>query len=318
MSEIRIPCADLEEALDFFKKRLGFRLEMIYPADEPAVAVISGHDLRIRLERPGIAAERRVGTTERDGDVPGKPVISRADQADWVTGRAGMAYRDLIPGKLGGKLTASLINLTGGGQIGDYVHYHKIAFQMIYCWRGRVRVVYEDCGEPFWLSPGDCVLQPPEIRHRVLESAVDTHVIELTSPAIHETWVDHELTLPTGRVLPDRDFGGQRFVHYKAANSTPVDGEVGGFESHDLGVAAATNDQVHAFELHARGDHSKYRSDRTNDRNTFLFLLTGRLEMAFEHFDTHKITAGDSILIPPHTVYDLSATTGAKILRYDI
>ena len=41
---------------------------------------------------------------------------------------------------------------------------------MIYCMKGWVRLVYEDQGEPFLLEPGDCVLQPPEIRHRVLES----------------------------------------------------------------------------------------------------------------------------------------------------
>jgi quercetin dioxygenase-like cupin family protein len=41
---------------------------------------------------------------------------------------------------------------------------------MIYCHRGWVRVVYEDQGEPFVMHPGDCVLQPPGIRHRVLEA----------------------------------------------------------------------------------------------------------------------------------------------------
>jgi quercetin dioxygenase-like cupin family protein len=110
-----------------------------------------------------------------------------------------MEYRDLIPGRLGGRVAASHIRLPEGGVVPDYVHYHKIGFQMIYCWRGKVKVVYEDFGDPFWLEPGDCVLQPPEIRHRVLENAAGTEVIELSSPAVHETWADHETDLPLRR-----------------------------------------------------------------------------------------------------------------------
>ena len=37
-AEIRLPTADLKEDLPFFTKRLGFRLDEIFPADDPAVA----------------------------------------------------------------------------------------------------------------------------------------------------------------------------------------------------------------------------------------------------------------------------------------
>ena len=49
MNYINIPCRDLDEALSFFTGRLGFRIDMVMPADEPAVAVISGHNVTIRL-----------------------------------------------------------------------------------------------------------------------------------------------------------------------------------------------------------------------------------------------------------------------------
>jgi quercetin dioxygenase-like cupin family protein len=49
----------------------------------------------------------------------------------------------------------------------------QVRFQMIYCRKGRVEVVYEGQGPSFTLYPGDCVLQPPGIRHRVLQSAED-------------------------------------------------------------------------------------------------------------------------------------------------
>ena len=82
-----------------------------------------------------------------------------------------MLYRDLIPGRLGGRYIASLISIPEGGPVADWVHFHRVAFQMIYVRRGWVRVVYEDQGEPFVMREGDLVLQPPEIRHRVLESS---------------------------------------------------------------------------------------------------------------------------------------------------
>src|SRR5205085_1261926 len=95
----------------------------------------------------------------------------------------------------------------------------KIDFQMIYCTRGRIRVVYEDQGPPFWLETGDCVLQPPEIRHRVLECTAGAEVIEVSAPAEHETWVEHEIRLPTQMLRPERDFGGQRFVRHVASEA---------------------------------------------------------------------------------------------------
>lgn len=203
-----IECDDLDAAIEQYKA-LGYRLDMIFPADNPRDAVMSRSDDCLRLVRsPGFsrpAAE----------EMPPKGGTPSA----WVTGRAGMEYRDLIPDRMGGKVIASHIRLTTGGEVPDYVHYHKIDLQMIYCLKGRIKVVYEDQGEPFWLEPGDCVLQPPEIRHRVLECEANSEVIEITMPAEHETWAEHEISLPTTELKPDRGFGGQRFFCHKAVNS---------------------------------------------------------------------------------------------------
>eukprot|EP00731_Ephydatia_muelleri_P007828 Em0004g166a len=122
----------------------------------------------------------------------------------WVVGRAGMRYRDLLPGRYGGRFIASHINIAEPGPVADYVHYHRIRFQFIYCRRGWVRVVYEDQGEPFVMNEGDCVLQPPQIRHRVLESSAQMEVIEMACPAEHETIADHTLSLPNLQVLRPR------------------------------------------------------------------------------------------------------------------
>jgi quercetin dioxygenase-like cupin family protein len=212
MTELR--CADLDAAVADHEAR-GFRIEVIVPADDPEAIEMSRGDARVRLIRAA---------------------PSRAADSDWHVGRAGMEYRDLLPDRLGGRLIASHIRIRDGGPVPDYVHYHAIDFQMIYVRAGWVRVVYEDQGAPFVMHAGDCVVQPPRIRHRVLEASPGLEVIELASPARHATYVDHDLQLPTAKLDPDRDFSGQRFSWHRAVGS-PVE---------DLGVASATNGLVSA------------------------------------------------------------------------
>ncbi len=204
-----IPCDDLDAEIEKYKSR-GYRLDMIFPADDPREAMMSCGEERLRLQKPA-----RIKGTDQDH---GSPYSVRASAtADWIKGRAGMEYRDLIPDRVGGKVIASHIRLVEDGPVADYVHYHKIDFQMIYCLKGRIKVVYEDQGDPFWLEAGDCVVQPPEIRHRVLFAEGSAEVLEVTIPAEHETWNDHEMELPNGTVNTERLFSGQRFVLTKAS-----------------------------------------------------------------------------------------------------
>lgn len=191
-----IHCSNIDDAITEYSK-LGYRLDMIMPADSPREVQLSKNEevVRLVLSRESIKTPPEGGT-----------------QDEWTMGRAGMMYRDLLADRNGGTMAVSHIRLTEGGPVPDYVHYHKIDFQMIRCIAGRIKVVYEDQGEPFWLEPGDWVIQPPEIRHRVLECEAGSEVIEISMPAEHETWVDHETTLPTSEYRPERDFGGQRFV----------------------------------------------------------------------------------------------------------
>ena len=214
MTELR--CADLDAAVADHESR-GFRIEMIVPADDPESIEMSCGDARVRLIR----------TTP-----------TRAADGEWHQGGAGMEYRDLLPDRLGGRIIASHIRIRDGGPVPDYVHYHAITFQLIYVRAGWVRVVYEDQGAPFVMHAGDCVVQPPLIRHRVLEASPGLEVIEVASPARHATYVDHELPLPTPHVRPDRDFGGQRFSWHRAAGER--------IAVEDLGVASATNGIVTA------------------------------------------------------------------------
>ena len=213
VAEVLVPCLDLDQTLDFFTAKLGFRIEMITPADNPNTAIISGYGLRLclRVGGSGKDVSLRLSSATRSPQLLQAPngtqveiisatsqvllpplqetlVISEfASDASWTVGRAGMRYRDLIPSRLGGVFIASHIHIPNGGPVPDYVHYHRVKFQMIYCKSGWERVVYEDQGESFIMNAGDCVLQPPEIRHRVLESSDNLEVIEIGAPAEHET-----------------------------------------------------------------------------------------------------------------------------------
>ena len=86
---------------------------------------------------------------------------------------------------------------------------------MIYVRRGCVKLVYEGQGEPFVMGAGDLVLQPPYIRHRVLESSPGLEVIEIGCPALHKTYSDHDLQfrrrlLPTGCLAASNSSGTWR------------------------------------------------------------------------------------------------------------
>lgn len=170
--------------------------------------------------------------------------VSRLAEARWEVGRAEMLYRDLVPGRDGGRLIASHIKIPEGGPVPDWVHFHTVGFQIIYCWRGWVRVVYQDQGAPLVLEAGDAVLQPPGIRHQVLECSPGLEVIEVASPAEHATAADPDLALPTAEHRPERAFDGQRFVHHRAAGAPRR--EDGALEVRDLGITEATGGLVAA------------------------------------------------------------------------
>jgi quercetin dioxygenase-like cupin family protein len=301
-----IICPDLSEALEFFTIKLNFRLDMIMPADGPRVAVVSkdGESMRLEAETRPVGSASLIATGHtpyrscfRLSDEP-RILISRRDNGEWVKGRAGMEYRDLVPDRLGGKVVASHIRLTQGGEVADYVHYHKVAFQMIFCIAGAIRVVYEEQGEPFWLRPGDCVLQPPEIRHRVLEAEAGSEVIEIGCPAVHETWVDHEMRLPTKKFRPYLDFGGQQFVRHVAGSETTLTFPGTSHDCIRTGIAEATGGLadvvIWKFFGNLAGEETALA---VSDHVYFFFVLEGRIQIESLNGELHQLSANDSLLL---------------------
>ncbi|WP_341368982.1 cupin domain-containing protein [Yoonia sp. BS5-3] len=325
-AEIRLPTVDLRADLAFFAKTLGMRLDMIYPADDPSVAVYSGHGLRVRLELgSGVGPDLRILTDDpnfADGQnrltSPGGTQITvhplnpplelpqpdhafvvrrLADQAPWVIGRAGMHYRDLIPSRLGGSIIASHIRIPDGGPVPDMVHFHKVGFQLIFCYRGWVDVVYEDQGPPIRLTPGDCVIQPPEIRHRVLEASDGIEVIEIGVPAEHITEIDHDMTLPTPHLRPDREWQGQRFVFNQGVKAQWFLARLPGYQSRDTTIAANTQNMagVHVIKRGA-GDPTWVKHDADIH---FTFVMEGTMTLEGAGKEPQKLQPGDAFVIPP-------------------
>lgn len=317
---------DLRADLGFFGGTLGMRLDMIYPADDPMVAVYSGHGLRVRLDQGGgVNPTLRILTDDpefADGQKqltspggtkieihPLNPplhmpqtdhafVVRRlADQAPWVIGRAGMQYRDLIPSRLGGSIIASHIRIPDGGPVPDMVHFHKVGFQLIFCYRGWVDVVYEDQGPPIRLTAGDCFIQPPEIRHRVLEASDGIEVIEIGVPAEHITEIDHDMTLPTPHLRPDREWQGQRFVFNEGARADWETARLPGFISRDTTIAANTQ-AVAGVNVLRKGQGEPAWTRHDADIH-FTFVMAGTMTLEGEGKEPYRLAAGDAFVIPP-------------------
>jgi len=355
-AQVVVPCTDLDASIRFLTGQLGFKVRLIMPSEAPALAVLTAHGCTLRLQAasaeaitplqlrllcdmanlpPGALATLygpdglRVEIADAHAPVDVPPgtqefVLTRlAGPESWGVGRAGMLYRDLIPSRLGGRFVASHIMIPHGGPVPDYVHFHRVRFQVIYCKAGWVQLVYEDQGEPFILNSGDCVLQPPEIRHRVLESSSGAEVVEIGCPAIHETLGDPEMMLPTGACLPERNYQTQRFVRHVVALATWAPSRLPGFEARDTGIARATEGlggvrvlrpasgpgqtAPDAGALGASGAHA--------GEFVFIFVLGGTTRLSGDALGTHALGAGDSCVLPAGADYQLAASPGLELLE---
>jgi quercetin dioxygenase-like cupin family protein len=288
-----IVCEDLSLALDDLR-RDGFRLDVIYPADEPHTALLSRDGTRVRLTS-------RPGAPPVTGALPAfspRFVLTRASTSAGE-GRAGMLYRDLVPDRLGGRYIASHISIPAGGPVADWVHFHKIALQLIYVRRGWVRVVYEDQGDPFVMDEGDLVLQPPEIRHRVLESSPGLEVIEIGAPALHETFADHDLVLPSG-LEPAREFRGQKFHRHQAAATAWT--VFGAGEAQETGIAGATGGLAAVRKVRAGASGTLDFAPHEGEL-VLGVVLAGSAKLDFAGM--HALGDADAFVIPPGQAWGL-------------
>ena len=327
-AEVLLPTNELRDDLPFYTKVLGMRMDTIYPADDPTTATFSGHGLNIRIQKgapvePGVL---RILTDDVAGFADGEtelvapngtkieiasltpvaetPAVEHEfqvrrlrDEAPWIIGRAGMHYRDLISSRLGGAIIASHIRIPDGGPVPDMVHYHTVGFQLIFCYRGWVDLLYEDQGEMMRLHAGNCVTQPPGIRHRVVYASPDIEVIEVGVPAEHVTTIDHEMELPNGPVNPDREWDGQKFVHHQKDKAVWQPFRVPGFTARDTGINEGTKGVagIHVAKFDG-GETAKTAHDADIH---FTFVMEGGMTLRADGQEPSSLEAGDAFVIPP-------------------
>ncbi len=333
-----VPTAAFAADLAALTEQHGFRVDAIYPADAPATAIVSAHGVRLRLESShtgspitvhllcddqagsstlpgGSVLEFRPFTTTYELPANAPTLTFSHDDGERGVGRAGMIYRDLIPDRWGGRFVASHISIPGGGPVPDYVHFHKVRFQMIFVKSGWVRLVYEDQGDPFVMVAGDCVLQPPEIRHRVLEASPGLEVIEVGCPALHETIADWALPLPNGVGDDGRTWAGQRFVRHVAASAASFPWRHVGWTYRDTGIGGATDGLAGARVARPHGEQNDAFGTSGASELAMLVVVSG--EVVFETADGARtqMAAGSSVAIPPGLPYRLvSASPDCELL----
>ncbi|MFK7997465.1 MAG: cupin domain-containing protein [Granulosicoccus sp.] len=314
-----LPTADLQADVDFFISTAGFQLKELYPADSPEVAELVGFGLSIRLDssfKGGaptlvIKTENDVRPTARS---PGgvevrweryrESVVQSLEShqleictlrgTPWVRGKAGTQTRDLIPSRLGGGMVATHIRIPNGGPVSDQVHYHTANFQLVFCVRGWITLVYEDQGQPITLQAGDCVTQPPHIRHKVLETSNGLEVLEIGMPAEHVTAIDNDMSLPNTRVDSHRLFDGQRFCHHELSKAQWQPHRLPGFAACDTGVSVASAGAVGASVVKAANTLPAAYTVTHNATVLFSYVLAGSLRI-----DQQLLVAGDAFTLPP-------------------
>ncbi|MEI7783681.1 MAG: cupin domain-containing protein [Betaproteobacteria bacterium] len=131
---------------------------------------------------------------------PGKPpkinwkpqtfVASHAKDGQFKTGlRSYAAYRDLlIEQATGGAVQAHVIRLLGkcDPKVVSIPHYHGVQFQFLYMLKGWMVGEYEGAGR-IKMTAGSCWIQPPGIRHQVLDYSDGCEMLEIILPAKFKT-----------------------------------------------------------------------------------------------------------------------------------
>jgi hypothetical protein len=102
--------------------------------------------------------------------------------------RTYASYRDLGMSKAtGGLLQAHVIRLLPpcDPAVVSKRHYHDVDLQMIYVLNGWIKGEYE--GEVVTMRKGAAWLQPPRIKHTVLDYSDDCELLEIIVPAEFKT-----------------------------------------------------------------------------------------------------------------------------------
>jgi mannose-6-phosphate isomerase-like protein (cupin superfamily) len=98
-------------------------------------------------------------------------------------------YRDLgIAAASHGLAQAHVIRLIGPCNPAEVskLHYHDVEFQMVYVLKGWVKTYMEGQGETL-MKQDSCWIQPPRIKHMIMDYSDDVELLEIILPAEFRT-----------------------------------------------------------------------------------------------------------------------------------
>ena len=140
------------------------------------------------------AARKQAGVKAPAARVAGRRkqafTVSHLEGEDFALGlRRYAKYRDLgMAQATGGMVQAHVIRFVPPCEPQEVskLHYHEVDFQMIYVLKGWIKTELEGEGA-HTMRAGSAWLQPPRIRHRVLDYSDDCEVLEIVLPADFKT-----------------------------------------------------------------------------------------------------------------------------------
>jgi hypothetical protein len=136
------------------------------------------------------ATDKTNDVTARGASAPQRFTVSHLDQDSFEEGlRPYAKYRDLgIKAATQGLAAAHVIKFVPPCRPEEVskLHTHDVEFQMIYVLKGWIKSEFEGEGAHV-MKAGSCWLQPPRIKHKVLDYSDDCEVLEVILPADFET-----------------------------------------------------------------------------------------------------------------------------------
>ena len=170
------------------------------PAAKKSAATVKAAPAKKAATAKKAAPAKRAASAKKAAPKPGKPpkinwkpqtfVASHLKDAAFKTGlRTYAAYRDLHTEKAtGGAVQAHVIRLLGkcDPKVVSIPHYHGVQFQFLYMLKGWMIGEYEGAGR-VKLPAGSSWIQPPGIRHQVIDYSDGCEMLEIILPANFET-----------------------------------------------------------------------------------------------------------------------------------
>ena len=149
----------------------------------------------------------------------------------------------------------------------------------------------------------------------MLFRSAGAEVIEIGMPAVHETWVEHNIELPTSQLSSERSFSGQRFVRHLAAQAEWLRDNAGNYEYRDTGIRDATNGLADVRVIRSRSGDSIIAAPGSHpNKITFLFILSGQIELSSIKNGVKTLKAEESFVIPSQAEYLIAVIDNCELL----